>query len=269
MATVVRKWARLSFAAASAAALAFAVEWGAPSGARADEATAKGLLKAMSDYMAAQKAFSFNYDVVLEIVTKDNQKLQLASSGTMLVNRPDKFRVSRHGGFANVEAVFDGKTLTLFGNVANAYGQIDAPGTIDTLVDVLRDKYNRPIPGADLILSNIYEQLMPGVTDVKDLGSGVIGGVECDHLAFRAEDVDWQIWIAQGGRPYPCRYVITSKKVENGPQYSVQIRDWKAGDQVAADDFSFKNATSAKKLDLAELADADDLPKIFERGASK
>ena len=88
-------------------------------------------------------------------------------------------------------------------------------------------------------------------------------------IAFRAEDVDWQIWIAQGGRPYPCRYVITSKKVDNAPQYSVQIRDWKAGDQVASDDFSFKNATSAKKLDLAELADADDLPKIFERGASK
>ena len=52
---------------------------------------------------------------------------------------------------------------------------------------------------------------MTDVTDVKDLGSGVIGGKECDHLAFRAKDTDWQIWIAQGDEPYPCRYVITSK----------------------------------------------------------
>ena len=71
-------------------------------------------------------------------------------------------------------------------------------GTIDHLVDELRDKYHRPVPGADLLLSNVYEQLMPGVTNVKDLGSGVIGGIECDHLAFRTEEVDWQIWIAQG-----------------------------------------------------------------------
>jgi hypothetical protein len=26
---------------------------------------------------------------------------------------------------------------------------------------------------------------MSDVTDVKDLGSGVIGGVECDYMAFR------------------------------------------------------------------------------------
>jgi hypothetical protein len=110
--------------------------------------------------------------------------------------------------------------------------------------------------------------MMPSVTDTKDLGSGVIGGVECDHLAFRTKDVDWQIWIAQGARPYPCRYVITSKLVANGPQYSIQIRDWKAGNEVASDDFSFKNATNAKKMDLKDI-DTDELPKLFAPGGSK
>ena len=78
----------------------------------------------------------------------------------------------------------------------------------------------RPIPGADLLMSNIYDQLMPEVVDTKDLGSGVIGGVECDHLAFRTKEVDWQIWIAQGSRPYPCRYVITSTQINGSPQYT-------------------------------------------------
>jgi hypothetical protein len=109
---------------------------------------------------------------------------------------------------------------------------------------------------------------MPLVTDAKDLGSGVIGGVECDHLAFRTKEVDWQIWIAQGARPYPCRYVITSKLVDKGPQYSVRIRDWKTGNDVASDDFSFKNLTNAKKLNMQDL-DTDELPKIFSIGTSK
>src|SRR5262249_20179804 len=155
------------------------------SAAEADEAQAKSLLKAMSDYLAAQQAISFEYDTSLEIVTKDKQKLALASSGTLVLNRPDKLRMTRRGGFANVELFFDGKMLTLFGKNANAYAQLEAPGTIDHLVDELRNKYHRPVPGADLLLSDVYDQLMPLVVNVKDLGSGVIRGVECDHLAFR------------------------------------------------------------------------------------
>ena len=81
--------------------------------------------------------------------------------------------------------VFDGKALTLLGKNANLYAQIEAPGTIDQLVDVLRNKYHRPVPAADLLMADPYEELMPHVTDAKDLGSGMIHGVECDHLAFR------------------------------------------------------------------------------------
>src|SRR5262249_49510094 len=180
---------------------------------RVDEAEAKRMLKAMSDYLGAQKAISFDYDVSLELVSTQQQKIALASSGTVTLNRPDKLHLTRTGGFANVEMVFDGKTLTLLGKNSNLYTQIEAPGTIDQLEDVLRNKYHRPVPGADMLISDPFKELMPEVTDVKDLGAGVIRGIECDHLAFRTKEVDWQIWIAQGARPYPCRYVITSKKV--------------------------------------------------------
>jgi hypothetical protein len=233
--------------------------------ARADEAQAKELFKAMSDYLAAQKAISFEYDTNLEIVTKDGQKLGLASSGTVTLNRPDKIRTTRSGGFANAELVFDGKTLSLLGKNANLYVQAEVPGTIDHLVDELRDKFHRPLSGADLLMSDVYNQLMPLVVDVKDLGSGVIHGVECDHLAFRTQEVDWQIWIAQGDRPYPCRYVVTSKKVTGWPQYTVDLRAWKTGAEVASDDFSFKVPAGAKQLKPGDLPDVDELPGIFER----
>jgi len=42
---------------------------------------ARALLKSMSDYLAAQKAISLSYDSVFEVVTKDQQKLQLALRG--------------------------------------------------------------------------------------------------------------------------------------------------------------------------------------------
>ena len=207
------------------------------SAARADEAQAKSLFKTMSDYLAAQKAISFAYDSTLEVVTDQEQKLGLASSGTLTLNRPDKLHATRTGGFANVEMVYDGKTLTMLGKNANAFAKAEEPGTIDQLVDVLRKKYDRPVPAADLLMSDPYKELMPLVVDAKDLGSGVIRGVECDHLAFRTDEVDWQIWIAQGDRPYPCRYVITSPKVKGSPQYTIDVRDWKTGAEVASDSF--------------------------------
>ncbi len=209
---------------------------------QADEADAKRLLKSMSDYMAAQKAISFDYDATLEVVTKDDQKLALASSGSVSLNRPDKIHVKRSGGFADVEMSFDGKTLTLLGKNLNRYAQTAVPGTVDNLVDELREKHNRPLPAADLLVSNAYDALMLDVVDVKDLGSGVIGGVECNYLAFRAKEVDWQIWIAKGEHPYPCRYVITSTFIAGGPQYSIQTSNWKTGKEVAVTNFSFRNS---------------------------
>jgi len=237
--------------------------------ARADEAQARSLLKAMSDYLGAQKTISFEYDTNLDIVNTQQQKIGLASSGTLTLERPDKLHATRTGGFANVEMVFDGKTLSLLGKNANLYAQVEAPGTIDHLVDELRDKYHRPVPAADLLMSDPYKELMPPVTDVKDLGSGVIRGVECDHLAFRTKEVDWQIWIAQGARPYPCRYVITSKKVTGSPEYTLDIRGWKAGAEVASEAFKLDIPPGAQKLTPGQIPDLDEIPGLFKAKGAK
>lgn len=236
----------------------------ASSVASADEADAKRLLKAMSDYVTAQKDLAFDYDATLEVVTPEGQILGLASSGTVSLQRPGKIHVTRAGGFADVDMIFDGTTLTLLGNNLNMYAQLEIPGTLTNLVDVLRNDYNRTLPAADLLLPDSYDFLMADVVDIKDLGSGVIGGVECDTLAFRTDEVDWQIWIAQGDEPYPCSYVITSKQATNGPQYRVQVSNWKAGAGVGDANYSFTNDTQAQQVDLGNLGDANDLPEQFE-----
>lgn len=235
-----------------------------------DSAEAKRLLKAMSDYLDAQQAISFDYDAALEVVTSDRQKLALASSGTVTVNRPDKIRAARAGGFLDVETVFDGKTLTLLGKNANKYTQLEFAGTIDQLIDELRDKYDRPLPAADLLTTDSYAALMEDVYDSKDLGSGVVNGAECDFLAFRKDEVDFQIWITQGNEPRPCKYIITSRLVEDGPQYSVEFTNWNAGDKAAKDDFAFLNPTNAEKIDLKDLQEkTSELPSNFAMGDRK
>lgn len=238
--------------------------------ASADVAQAKSLFKAMSDYLGKQTRMSFDLDTSLEVVTTDQQKLSLTSSGSLTMVRPDKVRMVRRGGFADAELYFNGKTLSLFRRDQNLYSQIDVPGSVEHLVGELRDKYQRPLPAADLLDANVYDAMMPDVKDVKDLGTGFIRGNECDHIAFRTDEVDWQLWIARGDRPYPVRLIVTSKKVAGSPQYQVDVMNFKTGGQVATVDFHFVPPPDARLVQPSELKSFDELPDFYKpQGASK
>jgi len=246
---------RISATMASAAILA-----AAPSGARADDSGA--LLKAMSDYTAAQKSISATFDSDIEVLTPELQKIQFTSSGQLKLNRPDKLRIRRTGGYADVELVYDGKTVSLYGNNAKAYVQADAPGNIDQLVDALQSKTGAAMPGTDLLLSNSFDVLTSDVVEGHHVGQGVVDGVECEHLAFRGHDTDWQIWIQTGPQPIPRKYVITSKTLAGAPQYTLRIKEWKTDPITDADAFAFKPPEGATKasLDSDVVVELDEIP---------
>jgi hypothetical protein len=227
--------------------------------ARAQSEAPDKILKAMSDYMASQKTISVTFDSDIEVITSDLQKIQFTSSGQVQLSRPDKLRATRTGGYKDVEIVFDGKTITVNNKDAKDYAQVEAQGTTDELIDVLREKYGVVAPGADLLLSNGFDVMMADVVEGAVIGKGVIDGVECDHLAFRNVETDWQIWIESGARPIPRKYVITSKGVAEAPQYTLRIKEWKT--DVPADAFAFKPDSSAKKIAMGDLGDIDEVPQ--------
>lgn len=237
--------------------------------ARAQDDDAAAILKAMSDYIASQKSISLAFDADIEVITPEIQKIQFASSGKLLLSRPDKLRASRMGGYEDVELVFDGKTVSVLGKNLNAYAQSEAPGTVDQLVDLLRNEYSLELPGADLLVSNPYEVLMPDVIDAKHIGRGVIDGVECEHLAFRNQDTDWQLWVEVGDHPIPHKFVITSKATAAAPQYTLLIKDWKTDVEMGADTFAFQPPAEAKRVDFKVLRDIDEVPAGIVKGETR
>jgi hypothetical protein len=237
--------------------------------ARGDDAAK--VLKAMTDYTAAQKSISATFDSDIEVVTPELEKIQFTSSGKLQLTRPDKLRIRRTGGYADVELVYDGKTVSIYGNNAKAYAQAELAGTIDQLVDLIQAKSGAAMPGTDLLLSNAYDEMMSNVIAAQHIGQGVIDGVECEHLAFRGVDTDWQIWIESGARPVPRKYVITSKTLAGGPQYTLRIKDWKTDAVADADAFVFKPPADATKanLDSEIMVEFDELPPGTSAGATK
>jgi hypothetical protein len=237
--------------------------------ARADDAAQ--VLKAMTDYTAAQKSISATFDSDIEVITPELQKIQFSSSGQISLNRPDKLRIRRTGGYADVELFYDGKTLSLYGNSAKSYVQADVAGTIDQVIDTLQAKTGAAMPGTDLLLSNSYDELMANVTDAKHIGQGVVDGVECEHLAFRGTETDWQIWIEAGPRPIPRKYVITSKTLAGAPEYTLRIKDWKTDAIADADTFVFKPPAGVTKASLESgvMVEIDEVPPGIPAGVKK
>ena len=227
--------------------------------ARAENGDAEKLLKGMAEYVASQKTLAVTFDSDIEVITSNLQKIQFTSSGQVQLSRPDKLRATRTGGYRDIEIVFDGKMLTVNNKDGRDYAQIEAAGTAEELIDVLREKHGVVAPGADLLLSNVFDVLMTDVIEAAVIGKGVIDGVECDHLAFRNVETDWQVWIESGAKPIPRKYVITSKGINEAPQYTLRIKEWKT--DVTADAFAFKPDPSFKKIALGDLSDIDEVPQ--------
>src|SRR5262245_53884644 len=254
---------------ATLASVLVAALTGAPARTQAQERDAKPILKAMSDYVSSQKTIELTFDSDIEVITAQLEKIQFTNSGEVLLSRPDKLRAHRVGGYADVALFFDGKTASVFGRRINGYAQFGAPGSVDQLIEALRAGHGIALPGADLLLSNSYDALVGGVKEARHVGRGVIDGRECEHLAFRNYDTDWQLWVEVGEKPIPRKLVITSKALNNAPQYTLRVKSWMTGVQPPPDAFAFVPPTGAKQLSSDALIELDELPSDIPEGGRR
>jgi len=217
------------------------------------------ILKSMSSYLGRTKTFSMNADIDFEIITKDGQKLQLSSYATVVMERPDKLHILKKGMIADAEFIFDGKTLTLHGKNLNVYAQTEVSGTLDDAMRAYELETGIPAPGADLLFADLYAILSSGIESSAYLGTAYVNGVECHHLAFRKDKVDWQLWVKAGDEPLPMKYVITSKWHTGSPQYEIRLRDWDRKPKIEGDQFTFIVPKGAKRLDTFPVNELGEL----------
>lgn len=249
--------ARLGMMLLAAGALAPAA-----ANAQSTEADALALLKAMSDYIGSQTAIETTVDTSIEIVTPDMEKIGFVSTSTLKMQRPDKVRLERSGGYATVDFIYDGANFTVRDRVGKRYSQVAVKGTTDDLVDTMHNELGMAVPGADLLLRDSYSILVADVIEAKVIGEGVIAGQACDHVAFRNLDSDWQLWIRKGPEKAPCKMVITSKTVGMAPQYITHVRSWNTKPSLKASDFAFKPEAGETRIDLGQMDGIDEVPTM-------
>jgi hypothetical protein len=235
---VLRRAARLAAAFSMLAAAAF--PGAAPAQPAGIDPQAQKLLRTSMDFLAAQKRISVDTRSTIETVLASGQKLQFANTVSMAAQRPNKLWAKRYGDLVDQVFYYDGKTLTLHNPGDKVYARVDAPGTIEEMLDFARTRLDIVAPAGDFVYKNAYDILMDGVTGGFVVGKGIIESVRCDHLAFRAPHVDWQIWIQEGRQPLPRKIVITTRDVVNAPQFDVTMTKWNLAPKFDDRLFSFK-----------------------------
>jgi hypothetical protein len=237
-------------------ALAVVINLPKPSYAQAAavEPEADRLLRKMSEYLAGLERFSVQTESSLEVILRSGQKIQYESPTEALVQRPNKLYAVRKGDMVNQEFYYDGKTLTLYNPDQKYYATVPAPPTIDQAIDFARDSLDVYAPGGDLLYKDAYKVLMEDVVSGLYVGMSVVGGVKCHHLAFRGNEVDWQIWIEDGDKPLPKKFIITTKWMTGAPQFTVLIKDWDLSPKFSEDVFTFVPPKDAQRIDFIRLS---------------
>ncbi len=212
------------------------------------------ILKSMSDFIAATKAFTVSTETSLEVVTRDGEKLQFLTPVSASVRRPDRLLSNREGDLVDQRFYYDGKSLTLFNPAENVFATVPAPPTLDAMLDYAREELDLVAPAGDLIGTNAYAALTEDMYESRYLGLSTVAGQRCHHLAFRGNEVDFQIWVEDGKRPLPWRFVITSKNVAGAPQFTTQIVAWNLAPKLRDEDFRFKAPKGASGIEFVRPA---------------
>lgn len=213
-------------------------------------------LRLATDYLAGLKQFRAEMDTVIEFVLPDGQKLQSGHRVSVAVQRPNKLRAERVGDIVDQVFSYDGTSLSIDLPRAKYYATVAAPPTLEEMLDFAREKLDVIAPASDLIYKNAFERLTEGLTSAFVVGPASVAGVACDQLAFRNAEVDWQIWIERGKKPLVRKFVVTSKKMPQSPQFMVVISKWDTAPKLADAAFSFVPAKNALKIDFLPAAAA-------------
>lgn len=223
----------------------FTGRWGGPI-----DPDALQILKGMTDYLGSLQQFGLHTENTYEDVLETGQKIQFGFSTDIIVQRPNKIRAERTEGVAHQLFIYDGAKLTVHEGQQDFFATIDAPDNIDDFLFFARDVLDLVPPAGDMVFSNAFELLTASVTSGFAVGEAEIGGVRCYHLAFTTPVVDWQVWIAEGDKPLPYKYVLTTRDDPAQPQFVTMISNWNTDPKIDEKTFVFDPIGTTMEIDF-------------------
>jgi hypothetical protein len=227
--------------------LLVAVSTDARAQAPAVDPAAAQILKRMTDYLDGLQQFSVNIQAIIEELHVSGHRVDYDLSADVTVKRPNKLLALR-GGYSNQRIYYDGKTLTAYDPKKKVYATKEAPDTIEKMITLARETLGMTLPAVDLVYRNAFPLLMQDVTLAVVVGKPVVKGVKYDHLLFSRPGADFQLWVAEGERPLPARYIVTETGTPALLSITTVLKDWNISPAVSDAQFKFTPPKGAQAI---------------------
>lgn len=208
----------------------------------------------MGAHLRSLPAFEVQADVSRDTVLETGQKIQLQSKNTLVVKGHDRMYARAEGDNRTLEYYYNGKQLTQYSPYLKFYTTVDAPATLAETLHQLEQYYGVQVPMEDLFLFGRDQAQIDALQSAAYVGPSTINGKLCDHLAFRQESMDWQLWITRAEKPLPCKLVITSTDDASFPEYSA-VYTWNLKPDLKASIFTFAPGKGDVLIALKKLSE--------------
>ena len=196
------------------------------------------ILERFSNKISSASTIKVKYETGFDVVQDIGQHIEFGNSSEFLIKRPDKGHLeftSRSGETRQFN--FDGNLISFSTKNAKVYAQIEKPGTLDEALDHITETLQTPIPLAELFSSDLPETLKTQVRSSALIGNPILKGVETNHIALRAQDVDAQVWL-DTETDLPKKIKITYKKAEKYPQFWAVFHEWQLDEPIDDTEFN-------------------------------
>ena len=222
-----------------------------PSVAGGEEKTAAARIEAMANLLAKAQRLGVAVDCTYDVVQDSGQKIEFGERRELTLRRPDRVRVDvtrRDGSRRGLR--FDGTQLTAFDLDEKVYATVPKPGTVDAALAYYTQDLKMRLPLRELFATDFPKKLNEVLGGARLVGKETVGGVATDHVAFRGDTADVQLWIALDGDPLLQRIVITYRLAEGQPQFAADFHGWTFNPDVPDSAFTFVPAAGAEKIPI-------------------
>lgn len=212
----------------------------------------------MGEYLRSLKRFQVDAALTQDIVLDNGQKIKTHGKTSVKVNDAQQISASIDTDRASRKFYYDGKSVTQYAPKQGYYATVPASNNVYDALHQLERDYGVQLPLEELFQMGRDAEQLDKLTVAAYVGPTRINGQLCDHLAFRQEGVDWQLWLSRSKPALPCKLAIVSTDEAAQPEYVVEYR-WNLKPTFAADAFKFKPGKKDQAIPLT---------KVVEQGAN-
>jgi hypothetical protein len=209
------------------------------------------ILLEMTRTIADAKQFSVTIRSSYDAPQENGQMIEFGAVRRLQVKRPNLLRLDVHRSDGDQRLLlFDGERIIVQNINDNVYTKVEHISDIDGKIKYLVGDLQIPLPLGRMLRTVFPADIERLVKAIDYVELDMLTDVPADHLAFRTDDVDVQVWVAGDKEPLPGRIVITYKHAEGQPQFRAVFSDWNLSGETVKGPFIFTPPKDCEQIPI-------------------